>query len=88
MEVIDKDGNLCPWADHWLRFFVEGQGEIAAVGNGDPASIIPFTADYQRAFYGKCMLIVRSKNDAGEIRVKAISMNRPLKEAQVILQVE
>ena len=88
VEVTDKDGNLCPWADHRLRFFVEGQGEIAAVGNGDPSSIIPFTADYQRAFYGKCMLIVRSKNDAGEIRVKAISMDRLLKEAQVILQVE
>ena len=88
VEVLDKDGNLCPWADHRIRFFVEGQGEIAAVGNGDPSNITPFTADYQRAFYGKCMLIVRSKSSAGEIRVKAISTDRPLKEAEITLQAE
>ena len=86
VEVLDRDGNLCPWADHRIRFFVEGQGEIAAVGNGDPSNIIPFSADYQRAFNGKCMLIVRSRaGQEGKIDVKAIATDHPLKTAKVTI---
>ena len=86
VEVVDKEGNLCPWADHRIRFFVEGEGEIKAVGNGDPSNVTPFTADYQRAFYGKCMLIVKSKKAAGVINVKAMALDKPLKTAETILR--
>ncbi|MDU0354449.1 DUF4982 domain-containing protein [Paraglaciecola aquimarina] len=72
--VKDKDGNICPTADNHIRFFVEGAGEIAAVGNGNSSTIAPFKADYRRAFNGKAMLIVKSKHGvAGKINVRAYS---------------
>jgi len=72
--IEDKDGNLCPNAENLVRFFVEGAGEIAAVGNGNSATVELFQADYRRAFYGKAMLIVRSKSgEKGSIAVRAVS---------------
>ncbi|WP_017446920.1 glycoside hydrolase family 2 TIM barrel-domain containing protein [Gayadomonas joobiniege] len=73
VEVKDKKGHLVPDAEHKIRFFVEG-GEIAGVGNGDQSNLIPFNADYTRAFYGKAVLIVKSKaGRAGKIKVRAFS---------------
>jgi len=74
VEVQDKDGNLVPDADNKIQFTVKGAGEIAAVGNGDSATVEPFQADYRRAFYGKAMLIVKSKKgQKGEIKITAYS---------------
>lgn len=72
--IEDKDGNLCPNAENLVRFFVEGAGEIAAVGNGNSSTVELFNVDYRRAFYGKAMLIVRSKpGETGEIKIRAFS---------------
>lgn len=74
VEALDKDGNLCPLADNLINFTIEGPGEIAAVGNGDPQSLDPYVANYRKLFYGKAMLIIRSKeNETGEIEIKATS---------------
>ena len=52
----------------------EGAGRIAAVDNGNAASLEPFQADQRRAFSGLALLIVRSKRgEAGPIRVTATS---------------
>src|SRR5690606_19563890 len=50
VEVHDRDGNLCPHADHLIHFAVEGNGFIRAVDNGNPASTEPFQAEFRRAF--------------------------------------
>ncbi|WP_419194738.1 glycoside hydrolase family 2 TIM barrel-domain containing protein [Novipirellula herctigrandis] len=72
--IEDKDGNLCPNAENLVRFFVDGAGEIAAVGNGNSSTVELFNVDYRRAFYGKAMLIVRSKaGEKGEIHIRAYS---------------
>jgi beta-galactosidase len=70
VEAIDDSGVLCPLADNLVRFNVDGPAEIAAVGNGDPVSLEPFQSDKVKLFYGKAMLIVRTKaNKSGEVRV-------------------
>ena len=61
VEMVDAEGNLCPVADNMIHFSVDGPLEIAAVGNGDQSSLEPFQADFRRLFYGKAMLIVRSR---------------------------
>ena len=35
-EVVDKDGNLCPWADDEIHFIYEGEGGILGTDNGLP----------------------------------------------------
>jgi len=74
VEVVDAKGNLVPDADNLIHFNVEGAAEVAAVGNGDSATVAPFIADYRRAFKGKAVLIIRSlKGKTGDIRVSAFS---------------
>jgi beta-galactosidase len=74
MEVYDKDGNLCPLADNLINIEIKGPGEIAGVGNGNPQSLDPFVSNQGRLFYGKAMLIVKSKeNEAGKIDIEARS---------------
>ncbi|GAB3649821.1 beta-galactosidase GalB [Echinicola sediminis] len=81
VEIFDKDGNICPLADNLVQFSVSGAGELIAVDNGDPTSTSLFQADYRKAFNGKCLAIIRSKEKAGEISLKAIC--KGLKKAQI-----
>jgi beta-galactosidase len=72
VRVLDKDGNLCPRADDLVRFALQGPGAIAAVDNGNPASLEPFQGNQRRAFSGMALLVVRSRTGApGVIRVTA-----------------
>jgi beta-galactosidase len=74
VRIEDKDGNLCPMADNLVRFKVEGAGRIAAVDNGNAATVEPFQADYRKAFNGLCLLIVRSqRGQAGQVLIAATS---------------
>lgn len=74
VEALDAKGTLCPLADNLVRFKVDGPAEIAGVGNGNPLSIEPFQADYRKLFYGKAMLILRTKPDqTGRVQVTASS---------------
>lgn len=86
IEAYDKNGNLCPLAENMINFEITGPGEIAAVGNGNPQSYEPYLADFRKLFYGKAMLILRSKeNETGEINVTATSDG--LKSASISIAV-
>jgi beta-galactosidase len=71
VRIEDKDGNLCPMADTLVHFGVTGAGEIAAVDNGNAATVEPFHADHRKAFNGLALLIVRSRAWPGKIHVTA-----------------
>lgn len=73
VEIVDRDGNLCPWADNEVTFSVCGEGFNAGVDNGSPISLEPFKADRRKAFYGKAMLIIQSNGKSGDIKVTAQS---------------
>ena len=57
-EVVDKDGNLCPWADDLIHFIGEGDGRILGTDNGCQTSMERFTSPQRHAFHGKCMVVV------------------------------
>lgn len=65
VRILDADGNLCPRADNLVKFVLEGDGEIAAVDNGNAASLEPFIADERKAFNGLCMVYLRSREGEG-----------------------
>jgi len=74
VEMVDDKGNLCPLADNRINFSIAGPVEIAAVGNGDQTSLEPFQAEYRKLFYGKAMLIIRSKGkQTGMAKITASS---------------
>jgi beta-galactosidase len=72
VRIEDQHGHLCPMADNMVTFHVWGAGKIAAVDNGNAATIEPFHANYRKAFNGLALLILRSSpREAGQIHVTA-----------------
>ena len=67
-EVVDKDGNLCPWAEDQIYFMAEGTGHIIGTDNGCQTSMERFKAPQRKAFFGKCMVVVTGK---GSITAKS-----------------
>ena len=85
VEALDKKGTLCPLADNHVNFEIDGPADIIAVGNGNPLSLEPFQADYRKLFYGKAMLIVRTRDgQAGKIRISTKSED--LRGASIVIR--
>ncbi len=70
-EIVDVNGNVCPWATDNITFKVEGPAFNAGVDNGSPISHESFKSDHRKAFYGKALLIVQSNGSEGDILVTA-----------------
>ena len=71
VEVVDKDGNLCPWAENQIEFSVSGDAKIIGTDNGCQTSMERFQAPRRKAFFGKCMVVVRNN---GELHAKSIDL--------------
>jgi beta-galactosidase len=71
VEVVDDNGQVVPVADIPVQFFISGAGEIAAVGNADPADLSSFQKPERKTFRGKCLVIVRPTGRKGTINLKA-----------------
>jgi len=81
VEILDKDGNLCPNADNLVKFSVDGKGFIAGVDNGSPISLERFKDNKRKAFYGKCLVVLQNNGSKGNIKLKALSEG--LNDAQI-----
>ncbi len=68
-EVVDKDGNRCPWADNQL--FFDTDAEIIGVDNGCQTSMERFKDTKRKAFFGRCFAVV---NGHGTFTAKAIGL--------------
>jgi len=67
LTLKDKDGNTVPNANTLLEFSLEGPATIAGVGNGNNMSHEAFQANRRKAFNGKCLVILKSTKEIGEI---------------------
>ena len=56
VKVVDRKGNLCPFADNLISY--EGEGFVAAA-NGDATCLDSFTEPKMHAFAGQCTFIIR-----------------------------
>jgi beta-galactosidase len=74
VEALDERGDVQPLAMNLVRFNVEGPAEIAGIDNGNPLSMAPIQASEGKLFYGKSLVVLRTRDGAaGEIRIKAES---------------
>ncbi|MBN1782558.1 DUF4982 domain-containing protein [bacterium] len=74
VRVTDKDGLTVPTAANIVTCSIDGPGEIAATGNGDPNCFTPFPSHERAAFSGLVLAIVRSKPGmAGPVTLTAES---------------
>ena len=73
VEILDKDGNLCPWAENDVQFDVKGTARIEGVDNGSPISMERFKDSHRKAFYGKCLVVLRGSSNKGKAVLTARS---------------
>ncbi len=71
IDAVDADGRFVPTFNEELEVTVEGAGELAALGSGNPADFAPMQGgSTYKAFNGKCLAIVRGVDDTpGSITV-------------------
>lgn len=70
-EVVDADGTLCPWAENTIEFTAGNGAEIVATDNGCQTSMERFTAPRRKAFFGRCLAVVKGK---GSVRARSIGL--------------
>ena len=75
VEVVDKYGNLCPWAENKVLFSLTGDAKIAGVDNGSPFSLERFQANERRAFFGKCLVVLQAGKMPSTIQLTAKSVD-------------
>jgi beta-galactosidase len=73
VDILDRDGNLCPHADNLVKFEVDGAAFVSGVDNGSPISSESFKKPERKAFYGKCLVVLQNNTAQGEITLKATS---------------
>lgn len=76
VNVVDKDGNLCPNAEN--QIFFSSDAQILGTDNGCQTSLERFTDPHRKAFFGKCVVVLKGK---GKLQAKAVD----LKEAALEL---
>ncbi|NNM86133.1 MAG: DUF4982 domain-containing protein [Phycisphaerales bacterium] len=77
VRILDSKGNVVNHSMRKITFSISGPGTIAGTSNGNPASHIANDVSYSRAFFGRCMVLVRTGHQAGVISVTAHSAGLP-----------
>lgn len=72
VEVVDEKGNVVPCVDDLtVKYQINGNGEIAGVGNGNPSDMSSFQQPQKKVYRGRGLVIVRPNNTPGKIILKA-----------------
>jgi beta-galactosidase len=71
VELVDGHGVRNPKAANLIKFTLTGPGHIVGVGNANPVSTESYQRPQRKAWQGRCLLIVKSDKQAGQITVKA-----------------
>jgi beta-galactosidase len=71
VEVVDAQGVRNPNAEKLVRFSVEGEGTLAAVGNSKPTSLESFQQPQRTTYEGCYLAILKSKRTPGVIKLTA-----------------
>jgi len=73
VRIVDSNGTTVPNAERLIQFDVEGAGVNAGVSNSDFYSDEPFQGTQRTTHAGKCLLVIRSKREKGEVSISAKS---------------
>ncbi|MDO4957704.1 MAG: glycoside hydrolase family 2, partial [Prevotellaceae bacterium] len=73
INVVDKDGNLCPTAELPLKIETSGAKHIAIAGTGHPYDMKSFRSMTPTSFRGKALLIIQPQDESGQVNIKVTS---------------
>jgi len=75
VEIIDKNGNVVPYANNQIRFLVEGEGKLIGTDSGNPTDHSAMKNSNKDAFHGLCMALIQTNGKTGIIRITAHAEN-------------
>ena len=75
VSLTDKNGTLCPDADHSLEFKVTGAATFNSVCNGDATSLEVFTEPTMKLFHGQLVVVVQASAAPGKATVTVKDKN-------------
>ena len=78
VDIVDNNGTICPLAENQVFFETDGL-EIVGVDNGCQTSMERFKDNKRKAFFGKCLVVVKGK---GRLTAKGVG----LKDAAINIQ--
>ncbi|MBN2589969.1 MAG: DUF4982 domain-containing protein [Sedimentisphaerales bacterium] len=77
VEITDESGNINPNAENRLEFKVEGPGVIVAVDNANLKDLDSYVGNSRKAWHGRALVVIKSKQSTGSIKLKASSAGLP-----------
>jgi beta-galactosidase len=87
VELLDQQGTRHPKADDLVNFSIKGPGSIAAVASSNPKSVESFQQPRRKAYQGRCMVIIKSGQEAGTITLKAEAEGLAPTEIQITTEI-
>lgn len=69
--AVDKEGRTVPTFKDEITFDVSGEAKLIAADNGDHSSEELFSGNKRTMFKGFAMAILRAKQNAGNVTIKA-----------------
>lgn len=84
VDITDNEGNPVPYAAEHLSFKITGPGKFLGFENGDILDLSNAKEPSRKTFNGKCLAIVQSTGEPGNIIVSAESSG--IKNDEVILK--
>ncbi len=89
LRVVDKDGNICPNADH----LITAKGAVVAAANGDPTCLAPVQSSLARrafnmpSFHGQATFIVNNGTTTFSAKgIKSVKINIINQQSQITNQ--
>lgn len=83
VDLLDSNDRRHPKAENLIRFEIEGPGSIIAVASSNPMSVESYQQSKRKAYKGRCLVIVKSTRESGNIIIKASSTG--LQSARLII---
>lgn len=84
IEIVDREGRVCPNASVELEAIVTGSGVLAALGNADIKDPDTYADQIHKSWKGRALAVVRSTKKAG--KVKLTIKSKGLKTSAEIIQ--
>lgn len=77
VSTVDKDGNPVDNARNRINVEVSGAGRLVGMDNGDSSDYEQYKASSRKLFYGKLLIMIAAKTEAGTIELKVSSPDLP-----------
>lgn len=76
VDIVDEKGNLIPYIDDVeVEYTILGQGQLVAVGNGNPVDVSGFQQPKKKVYKGRGLVILKSNEISGTIVLTAKAKN-------------